>query len=645
MRRFAFLFVLLLLPMTVSATEILSVTLSADTVPQYEMIEISVELDRDYDNPYDPEQVDLAAVITTPIRDEVRVIGFWYEPYTRSLEGDLEVFTSAGPGEWRVRYAPLTQGTHEFHIVVVDDEGTAISGDFAFTAVEPISAGFVRIDPANTRYFVYDNGDSYVPLGFNIDWVNETAGAYAYIDYLDAMIAGGGNWTRMWLTHFGQGLTPEWGVYHHTGFYEGLGRYSQQIGCKLDAIYRHAQENGAAIAMVLHQHSQFECPQWSSWDANPYNEANGGPCTTSADYFTDPEAQRLSDNLHRYIVARYAAFRSVMTWEIWNEADGISGVQMNLMNPWAQRVAENLRELDPAGHLVSTSFATPLALPTFDLETWDFNNRHQYVFGSWMIGLFLGGYRQAEKPLLLAEFGIDWWAAANEIDTLGVNVHNGIWSTLAHGYAGGAMNWWWDNYIEPYDLWHLNQPAAEFVAGEAMGRFTEDVRVTAQHDRAKLEAAGIGAKNDNGLIEAWLWVRDHRSSWLTPTWMVKPMEGAEAIVEGVVPGTEWVGEAWDTWTGEIVDEVEATADGGALVIVLPIFERDIALKLAALPVTDDDTIDDDTVDDDTVDDDVADDDSADDDDADDDVSDDDNDDLAQNSESDEDSDDQGCGCD
>jgi len=640
-----------------SAAEIISVTENSDQVPQYDMLEVDIVLDTIYDNPYDASQVTVDVVMDTPGGSE-QFPAFWFEPYTYTLEDGREVFTPAGPGWWKARYAPLAAGEYSFRVVAHDASGEAQSDEYFFTAAAPASCGFVRVSEQNPRYFAFDDGANYVPLGFNVDWAREDAGGFAYMGYLDDLAAGGGNWTRLWLTHFAQGLILEWGAYHPTGYYQGLGRYSQQAGARLDAILARAEDLGVFIQIALHQHSQFEVPQWSSWADNPYNAANGGPCATSADYFTNEQALAYERNLHRYEVARYAAFRSVLAWEMWNEADLITGVHMDLMTPWTQDMAAQVRGLDPAHHLVTTSFGSPVMLPTYDLTTWDFNNRHQYVYGSWLVGLFLGPFRDAGTPLLLAEFGIDYEAIFNPRDTLGVNVHNGIWSALLHGYAGGSMYWWWDDYIGPLGLWSMNLPPGAFLANEDITRFAGDAAASAASGRKKLETCGITAMKDEAVAEAWVWVHDLASDWWGTMDDIAPIENAVLTLDhlGGVPGTTWSGEVWDTWQGEAVAEVASVSDGEAVSLTLPTFTRDIALKLTAEPPPDDDAVDDDVIDDDTIDDDAADDDQVDDDAADDDAADDDqidddaadddtvDDDLAADDDADDDDDANGCGC-
>ncbi len=556
------------------AAGIWSVALDRTDVPQYGRLEVTVELDTNYDNPYDTDQVDVTVSVIDPHGIEAVVPAFWFEPYTATLEGATEQLEPAGPGSWRARISPLRQGAYRLTVQVVDSSGTTMSREQWFQAVAPDSSGYVRVDDRNPRYFAHDDGSSYVPLGVNIDWAVESAGVFAYIDYLDALAQGGGNWTRLWMSHFGMGTALEWNCDHYTGYYDGLGRYSQQVAAKLDMIFAHAETLGVAIQLVFHQHSQFETAEWSSWEENPYNAANGGPCETSLDYFEDPTALALQRNLHRYIVARYGAFRSLLAWELFNEADLIKGVYPRTMVPWARDVARALRDLDPVGHPVTTSYASPVHLPGADLYTWDFNNRHNYVYGSYLVGLGLDPWFRVDRPLLMSEFGIDYKAETNDMDPLGVNMHNGIWSALLHGYAGGAMNWWWDSYVAVYDLWYLNQAPGAFVAGVDMARFTSDLEPRAWDGSRRLEAAGIGT----GDGEMWVWVRDPDSAWYGDMEDLPPVTNGR--LELPVPSGvgRFVAEYWDTWHGYVTGRAEVEASGGSLDVQLPAFERDMACK-------------------------------------------------------------------
>ena len=105
-----------------------------------------------------------------------------------------------------IRFAPRLEGLYAYRIHVEDNEGHAASPVYSFRAGEAQSRGFIRVDLGNSRYFAYDDGTSCVPLGYNICWVNGASGGFRYVEYLDDLRAGGGNWTRLWMTHLLQSV-------------------------------------------------------------------------------------------------------------------------------------------------------------------------------------------------------------------------------------------------------------------------------------------------------------------------------------------------------------------------------------------------------------------------------------------------------
>ena len=59
---------------------------------------------------------------------------------------------------------------------------------------------------------------------------------------------------------------------------------------------------------------------------------------------------------------------------------------------------------------------------------------------------------------------------------------------------------------------------------------------------------------------------------------VEQVSGATVAVEGLSPGTYAV-RPYDTWRGLYLAESQATVENGRLVIALPAFERDLAVKI------------------------------------------------------------------
>lgn len=596
------------------ASEISNISVLSDPVPIADIMTCRFDLSMDYENPYDPDQVDAKAIITEPDGNTVEAIAFYFTPFSRSLDAGNELLTPTGEAShWRVRFAPRKEGEHEFFIRVTDSGGTTESATSGFTAVSAGSRGFVRAP--ESRYLRFDDGSYYVPIGYNIDWC-DMSGSYFFDEYYEEMAGAGGNWSRLWMTHFNGGITIEWGAYHPSGLYQGLGRYSQGHAFRLDTILQKAQDLGLYIQIVLNQHSQFETGQWSSWADNPYNTANGGPCETSADYFSNEEANRLYDRRIRYMVARYAAYRSVMAWELWNELELLKGYLPWVADPWQHEKRDLIRTLDPQDHPITTSYGNPVYLFYQDLDGFDINQRHMYMGASdWTSWFDHAWFLNSGKPLILGEFGIGIYGDLNEKDPTGIHMHAGIWSTMLAGYAGGGMLWWWDNYIHPNGLAHILTAPAAFMADEDMGQFTTEFLADASCDQdGYLWANGI--RSDDRVL---LWVHDPQNGWWSAAEPPRDLTNIRVTLP-TGPGSYDL-ELWDTWTGETTPFQTVLSDPP--VVEIGAMTGDLALKAQRL--SDDDTTDDDSVDDDTtVDDDTADDDDTTDDDTiDDDTSDDD----------------------
>jgi len=590
-------------------------------VPVYDVMTCRFDLSVDYDNPYDPEQVDARALITEPDNSVVEVLAFYYEPYQRELSSDIEVLTPTGePAHWRVRFAPRKEGEHSILIQVVDQSGTYYSEETGFTSVAPTADGFVRAP--GPRYLAFDDGFYYVPIGYNICW-GDDSGSYFFDAYYEEMASAGGNWSRLWMTHFGPGLTIEWGAYHPSGQYLGLGRYSQAHAFRLDTIFSKAQELGIYIQIVLNQHSQFETAMWSSWADNPFNAANGGPCETSMDFFTNEEANQLYYRRIRYMAARYGAFRSVLSWELWNEVELIKGYLPWIVDPWQHEKRDYIRSVDTQKHLITTSYASPVYLFFQDLKSFDYNQRHMYMGAAdWVPWFDHKPFLNAGVPLLIGEFGIGIYGDLDEKDPLGIHMHTGIWAALTSGYAGGAMLWWWDSYIHPNGLAGVLTAPKAFITGENMGLFTEEFQAKAWCDQARrLWATGIRGENKyfgHAQDRILLWVHDPDYGWWSGTNPPRNLTNIRVQLP-INPGRYDI-EFWDTWMAEKEEKEIILSDPPVLEIDR--MKDDIAIKLQRIG-DDDDTADDDTMDDDSADDDAVDDDLSDDDLFDDDSTDDD----------------------
>ncbi len=177
---------------------------SATSVGQYEKIEFQVRLDAEYDNPFDPDEVDLSLQLTAPSGRVVTLPAFFCQEYQRRRvdggRGRTDWWHPTGVGTWKVRFAPREVGEYSATARLIDRDGTAESNTVRFRCVPSQEKGFVRIGRDDPRFFVFDDGTPFFPIGQNVAFVGQTQ----YVDLAKAdeifakMAAGGANFARVW---------------------------------------------------------------------------------------------------------------------------------------------------------------------------------------------------------------------------------------------------------------------------------------------------------------------------------------------------------------------------------------------------------------------------------------------------------------
>ncbi|HOS93893.1 MAG TPA: DUF5060 domain-containing protein, partial [Armatimonadota bacterium] len=445
-----------------------AVTLDRAEIDVYSHVEIRADLEATYENPFDPEDIRVDAEVTAP-DGRVRVVpGFYYVPLRLEMRGDSEALVRDGSPDFRVRFTPMEPGEHSLVLVVRDGDRTVRSEPVRVTARPSGAPGFVRVAAASPRYFAFDNGQPYFAVGENVCWSWNDQALTHYRAWLGGLGAAGGNWARLWLAFNEKGQewmpqpTPKGGM----GAYLGLGRYAQDNAWRLDEIIRMGEANGVYLMLCLGTFGEFTEGGYfneGSWISNPYNAANGGPCATPGDFWTSPQARQLYQQRLRYLIARWGYSTHVFAWEFWNEVSPTPD-----QVAWVAEMAAYLKQHDPTGRLVSTTYgdATTWACPDVD-----FTMSHMYGSAgnvadfTPMIASEVGNHRAYGKPYLLAEFGIDWQTYDGKWDPkgTGLNMHNGAWAAALSGAAGTAMLWYWDGYVHPNDLYHILTPVRRFA--------------------------------------------------------------------------------------------------------------------------------------------------------------------------------------
>ena len=445
-----------------------SIVPNAQSIPRYGKLELTLNLTATYVNPFDPDQIDVEARFTSPSGGDVKVAGFLYQPYTsaRSPSGD-EKMTAAGPPYWMVRFAPSVVGVWHYKVTAKDASGIIKSKQLDFKVTASANPGYVKVSRKNPRAFAFDGERPFFAVGEDMCW-GGGAGTYSYADWLPKLHEAGGNWIRVWMWPYSNGLEWSATATRSTGGFHGLGVYNLANAWHLDRTLDIVEANKMYCMICLGTFGElseggfFHEGQWSD---NPYNAANGGPCQTAADYWTNPLAQKMYKQRLRYIMARYGYRTCIQSWELWNEtwapADWVKvmGQYIKGTGPYAGSPA------DPYRHLLTTTYGKD---DVWSIPEIDWTQSHLYGVGdiadlSIPIAADASASKSINKPHLMAEFGIDYRKSDVEYDKAGkgIDLHNGIWSAAAAGDAGSAMIWWWDSYVAPKNLYYQYSPLAK----------------------------------------------------------------------------------------------------------------------------------------------------------------------------------------
>ena len=242
--------------------------------------------------------------------------GFYYQDYELNIEADTETLVPVGDPVWKVRFSPMETGLYQYYIQAAEGTAGTKTPQSTFEVAASDDPGFIRISPANSRYFEFQNGDPFLGIGLNVAWWQQPeTGISTYKTYFDRMGEYRANLARVWMTN--SGMDQGWILSLQD---QTLGAdYNLTEAWMLDAMIELARQNDVRLLLTLEDVNQFG-HSWN-WDVNLYNIANNGPCETQSEIFTNPEAREYQDRVFRYIVARWGYSPNILSWELFNEID------------------------------------------------------------------------------------------------------------------------------------------------------------------------------------------------------------------------------------------------------------------------------------------------------------------------------------
>jgi len=94
-----------------------AITPNAQSLHRYELLEVKIDLDATYDNPFDPEQISVEAEFIAPSGKRIVVPGFFTQDFERVVKEGREILRKVGAPYFAVRFTPTEVGTYRYRIV------------------------------------------------------------------------------------------------------------------------------------------------------------------------------------------------------------------------------------------------------------------------------------------------------------------------------------------------------------------------------------------------------------------------------------------------------------------------------------------------------------------------------------------------
>jgi len=605
---------------------------SPPMVRKFDTLTLRFELNRQVDNPFDPEKADVTCIVENKASGKkTEHIGFWFQDYDRADHFDEDELKPMGRPEWRVRITPREEGEYTYKLRVKLKSTSTKPGEPPYETLElpprPFFAmpsegkGFIKVSKKDSRFFEFENGDFYYPIGHNVSspvdircWklvFNQDPpagrGLPMYMDFFDKMEKNGENMAEVWMASWWLGIewTSRWRDYY------GAGRYSMQHAWKLDYVLELARKKGIYVHLVIDNHGKFS--NWCDWEFQdcPYNRNSAGDAgvvNNSEEFFTDPTCRKWHRNKLRYIAARWGSDPAVFGWELCSEFDLVGGTSQYAtqggnghprqyfhrsptLKTWAREMIGHLRQCDPYDHPVTNHYATDTrwvdvdlarepagdGQPLFDYVATDVYRRpdKRYMVSAmenqqWF-NLNLKG--EARKPFWITEYGGDFNAAP--MDYLISDVHCGMWSTWLTEGAGTPLFWWYD-VVDVNNLYPYYKAFAAYTKGEdrrGLSGTTAPLTLTSSTSGAVL---GYSYRWPTG---AYAWVYNDAAMRSMPPEGERPhQEGIEAVIPELAPGKYRV-EYWNCYTGAVDKTEDVDVTKHSLHLAFPPFVNDMAVKV------------------------------------------------------------------
>ena len=438
MNKSILLFIWLTLVVNTLSAQIKSVTQLTNTPVQYEKVEIAIQLDAKWNNPYLQEDVALDMLLLTPSQKKI-TLPCYYE------SGE-----SGKQSTWKARFAPQEVGTYTYWFEFrKSGKIKQTSTQKEFNTSESDKPGFLHVRDSWTLQF--DNNSPFRGIGENICWesrdqddskffkeLHEMSSVFNYEYMLPKFAENGGNFFRTWICSWNLPFDYK-GNFNNSRYTPSDEFYNPSALKKMDRLFELSDSLQLYIMLTLGQ--------------GGFMERDGGLAKTAEDFFINPKVKERYKNRLRYIVARWGYSTSIAMWEFFNEVDNVQFRNKN--NPikgeyivdWHDEMSRYIKSIDPYNHIVTTSISHRDIEGLNSIENIDINQKHIYN-ATINIPNEINEYTtKYNKPYIIGEFGYEWDWSKNFNDFaygMEVDFKRGLWYGLFSSTPVTPMSWWWE---------------------------------------------------------------------------------------------------------------------------------------------------------------------------------------------------------
>jgi len=531
-----------------SLPEIINIRQKPDSTGLYEKLEISFNLNADYINPFDPDEIDVTVDFTSPSGKKWLIHGFYDYSF-----GTL----------WKIRFSPDETGKWSYTISAHDKNGSATSGIQSFVAVKSNKKGPVQV-AANKRYLKHSDGSEFYGIGL---WYNDSYAEFNHgqvkgeeLDYLKSL----------GINFIGSFITP----LETMG--SGLGRYDQNICGRLDELIGMCEDRDMVLSLNVWFHSYLSETVWGGgnvrWYTNPYQQI-----TKAKDFYRSETAWKYQEKLYRYFIARWGYSRALAIWFIIDEVNGTDGWVSGdsiAASGWAKKVHTYFKTNDPFNHPTTGTRSGGInefwhqGYQTFDLaareiyEAQGFQVNKTGTIDSAAVNPLkssYSNYRQEiqklwkgyEKPAIVGETGWDHMFYEPGMPEYQSVYHNALWVALT---TGSAMTpFWWA---------HSNKLNDNVLTSQITNikKFTDLIPFAKLTDVSPADIKSVRgdayAIKSNEIIFGWV-VNDE-----------KDVAGDKITLSSIKTG-KYKLKIFHTWRGQFIDEKELTCTDGTVTFGFP----------------------------------------------------------------------------